>query len=656
MKRNFLLLFITFSLSFALASAFDYEPTQAGSSFTTELLSDPNLTAGDAMFRYAVKTNGDIAYAYWQENGNNSEGIDLFYRQLPGGSTIQLSDPALSEGDVSPVWYDAAVAPDGTFHIVWLEETNTAEAGDLFYWSADTGTLLLSDRTQTEGGVQSSYTLDLVLDKNSIPHIIWHEETGTAEGEDLFYWSPTTGTILLTDRSETEGDYLIFGLTNLLLDDDGTPHIVWSEYGNDGTTAAYFYWNPTLGTPTILPAIEEMVVAGTEAHIFWLLAGQGPIHYWNSSTATDIIIPSSTNTVSFSIAKPRMFSDSNDTVHILWGEPGTNVCLSHWDSDNQATSNVATGENCDPYWALEVDSNGRFHAIVPDKPSGSPGYRIKYWNSDMADSVIVKSTDNLNITSVTLSAPSNSSPAYLTWMETTSDNLDSNFFQWNSSAQVVLNLSESAGENTLISATTQLIRVNEAGDLHMIWSEQIDGIGSSQFLYWNSVTNTTQNLFTDLSITSLHPILNRLYLNLQEDGSPYVVWHGTVTGDPEGLYVWDSAKNELLSAGESSICSSFNSQSAKDSNFYFTWQDEITLTNYFWNKDDGQITLNLTTASETVCAPPALEVSQSGRVFVLWLEESDTDGEGLDVYAGWLDAPDTVNNTNSVIYLPFITK
>ena len=135
MKRNFLLLLVSLALSPVLISLQNHKSTQAGSPLTMELLSDHSLTIADAMFNiygYGVEVNSNVAHVYWQESGNGTEGTDWFYRQLPGGSTIRLSDSAMSEGDVNTFWFDTAVAPDGTFHIIWLEDTNTTEDGDLF--------------------------------------------------------------------------------------------------------------------------------------------------------------------------------------------------------------------------------------------------------------------------------------------------------------------------------------------------------------------------------------------------------------------------------------------------------------------------------------------------------------------------------------------
>ena len=177
MKRAGLLLVMTLASLFFIHAAYEPTPTIAGSNpLTTALLSDHSLTEADTFisnYSYDLVTHNDVAHVYWQESGNGTEGTDLFYRQLPGGSTIRLSDPALSEGDVNTFLHDTAVAPDGTFHMIWLEDTGTSEANDLFYWSAATGTVLLSNRTETEGFVKfNSTTLHLIMDTNATPHTL----------------------------------------------------------------------------------------------------------------------------------------------------------------------------------------------------------------------------------------------------------------------------------------------------------------------------------------------------------------------------------------------------------------------------------------------------------------------------------------------------
>ncbi|MCP4416954.1 MAG: hypothetical protein GY805_10050 [Chloroflexi bacterium] len=648
MKRNFFLLFVTLSLSFVLASLLNYESTQAGSPFTTELLSDHSLTTVGTYFNnygYGVETSGNVAHVYWQESGNNSEGIDLFYRQIPGGSTIQLSDPAMSEGDVSQGWFDTAVAPDGTFHMIWLENTDTAETEDLFYWSAATGTLLLSDRTQTEGYVHALpwIPLVLVLDTNGNPHTFWYEDTDTAEGADLFYWSPVTGTLLLTDRSQTEGYYVNFGPNKLQTDDNGTAHITWAEVGNDGTTSTYFYWNSTLANPIILPNIQSSIIAGNVAHIIWGGNSEGPINYWNSSTQTSQAIPSSSDPGGF--VSTRMVSDSANIVHILWSEGNSNVCLSHWDSNSQTTNDLVTGDACYPPWYVYVDDADSLHTIVVDDPMGTRRYR--YWNDTLAAPVSVPIGNSIN--DGRLTGIKGSNRVHLTWIE--SSGADDNYYHWDNINQTVSNLSQSAGSDTRIGSSQIEQSIN--GELHMLWLEQINGTGTSQNLYWNSEANTTQNLFTETGINSL-TFDFEMTMDFLGNGAPYFNWHGTPISGPEGFYLWDSAQNEVYLAGESLPCTEIGGPFSNDSdifgNIFLAWQDDSTGTNYFWSEASGQADISLTAASDALCHTPRVKTGDNGRIFVVWIEESDTAGEGLDLYAGWIES------SISQVYLPFITK
>lgn len=653
MKRNLLLLFVALSLSLILASFLDYESTQAGSPLTTELLSDHSLTTADTFFNnygYGVETSGNIAHVYWQESGNNTEGTDLFYRQIPGGSTIQLSDPALSEGDVSVVWFDTAVAPDGTFHMIWLEDTDTTEAGDLFYWSAATGTLLLSDHTETEGYVQPALnTLSLIMDANGNPHTFWTEETGSAEGEDFFYWSLATGTVLLTDRSQTEGNDVDFGPNKLQIGDDGVVHITWGELGNDGTTPTYFYWNSSLATPVILPNIRTSIVAGNVAHIIGWTAIEGPISYWNSSTQSLQTIPSSSDPGGI-IFVNSLIADSTNTVHLFWSEGVSNVCLSHWNSATQTTDDLVMGDVCYPSWSVYVDHSDNFHTVVVDQPSGT--FRFRYWNDTLANPIVVpigNTSNNGKLTGI-----DGSSMVHLTWIE--SSGSDDNYYHWDNVNQTVNNLSQLAGSDTLISSTESQIEQSSNGELYMLWSEQITSTGALQNFSWNSEVNATQNLFTELGISSLSFDFD-MTMDFVESGVPYFIWHGTPTSGADGFYLWDSARDEVHLAGESLPCTEVGGPYGNDSdifgNIYLAWQDDSTGTNYFWSEASGQVDLSLTAASDTLCHAPRVKTGDSDRVFVVWIEESDDAGEGLDIYGGWLDAPNTFGN---VVYLPFITK
>lgn len=656
MKRNFLLLFATLILSFALTSVFDYESTQAGSPLTSELLSDHTLTSASATFPYigfGIETSDDVAHVYWQENGDGAEGSDLFYRQIPGGSTIRLSDLSQTEGDVYTFTEDSrgsAIAPDGTVHIIWLEETNTSEKDDLFYWSAATGTLLLSDRTETEGFVYIPNVL-LELDKDGNPHVLWYEETATGEGRDIFYWNRTTGTHLLTDRNQTEGGFVNFSYVKILLSDNGTPHISWSEFGNDGTTPLYFYWNPSFTTPAIFPDLRSfatITVVEDTAHTAWQSGFlDGPIVYWNSSTKTEQIIPSSDDNPT----GLALEVDSANNIHILWSEAQTNNCLSHWDSVSQLTEVIVTGENCRSSYGTYIDDSDVIHTIYTDDPTGNDDYYLHYWNSTLANPNLLKA--NTYYTSVDNLLGTGNGVVHVTWRELPNSS-DDNLYHWDNVSQTVTNLSQLAGSNSRLGprATPAL---NNAEELHLLWPEQVNGSSDYEYFYWNSEDKTIQNLFTKFGISSLpSSSLDELTMAYTENGAPYLIWYGLPDNGPEGFYFWNSAKDEIHLLGESLPCNggsySFSNDSNLLGNIYFAWLDGSTFTNYFWSETSGQVDISSTVVSEIYCDPPFVKVSDNGRIFVVWIEESDTAGEGLDLFAGWIET------SISQVFLPIATK
>lgn len=652
MKRNFMLLLSCLSSLFFLISVIGDQPIMAGSILTTQLLSDHDLTIADSTFNnygYGVEISGSVAHVIWQESGNDTEGIDLFYRQLPDGSTVRLSDPTLSEGDVNPVWFDTAVAPDGTFHMIWLEDTNTTEAGDLFYWSANTGTLLLSDHTQTEGYVQPAQnTLTINLDSNGHPHVIWFEETSTAEGKDLFYWNPSAGTVLLTERSQTQGSDVNMGPNSLNIGDNGIPHVTWAEYGNDGSTPTYFYWDSSLATPVILPGIRSIIVAGNVAHIIWWTAMEGPINYWNSSSQSTQAIPASADNSGGIIFVKPLVADSANNVHLVWAKGIAGICLAHWDSASQTTEDLVTGDTCYPPWNVYVDNSDNLHTVIVDEPMGN--FRFRYWNNTLVNPIPVPISNSSN--NGKLSGITGSNLVHLTWIE--SSGTDDNYYHWDNVGQTVSNLSQLAGSDTHIGSMGRQIEQSSNGELYMLWSEQINGTGTSKTLYWNSATDTTQNLFTELGISSVNVSFDEMTMDFLRSGVPYFIWHGTPNSGPEGFYLWESAQDEVHLAGESLPCTEvgglFSNDSDNFGNIYLAWQDDATKTNYLWSQANGQIDLSLTSTIETMCDPPKVAVNALGDMFVVWIEESDVAGEGLDMYGGWIE------RAASNIYLPFVVK
>lgn len=653
MKRIFLLIF-GFAVSFFLNFVSGFGQATAGTTtpLTVELLSTHSQTSANSTFNnygYGLVAGVTTAHAYWQENGNGAEGADLFYRQLPDGSTVRLSDPALSEGDVDIVWFDTAVGQDDTFHIAWLETGSATEAYDLYYWSAATGTLLLTDRTQTEGYVQpAAGTLTLLLDADNKAHIIWFEDTNSAEGSDLFYWSLATGTELISDHSQTEGSGIGFGPNRLILDGNGTAHVTWSEYGTDGVTTNYFYWNSSLSNSVNLPGIRSFVVANNVAHIIWQSATEGPIVYWNSTTQNAQPISSSADTPGGIINTGGLIEDSTGAVHIFWVKGIAGICLAHWDTVSQTTEDLVTGNQCYPFWNVFLDSSDNFHTIVVDQPSSA--HRYRYWNETLATPVTIPIGSSVN--QGRLMGIEGTDEVHVTWIETVGS--DDSFYHWDNIAQNATNLSTLAGADTHISSTGIQVLPSSNQELYMLWSEGINGTGSFHNLYWNSATNTTVDLFAQLDIDSINSGFDPMEVNFLADGLPYTVWPGIPTSGPAGLYVWDSGQDIVHFAGQGSPCSElsryYSSEADQQGNIYLVWQDNGTKTSYLWSQASGQVDLSQTTAAETECDPPLVAMSDNGRLFAMWIEESDVAGEGLDVYGGWLDVP------GYDVYLPMVMR
>ncbi|HFE65722.1 MAG TPA: hypothetical protein ENJ93_00545, partial [Chloroflexi bacterium] len=119
------------------------------------------------------KTEGNVGAPQWYGNHtlwtelNGSEGEDLFYSAPPFTQTIRLSDLAQTEGSANYMHTRIAEAADGAPHVIWLEETGTSEGYDLFYWTPVSGTLRLTDRNLTEGSPELSRVLmDIQVDEN----------------------------------------------------------------------------------------------------------------------------------------------------------------------------------------------------------------------------------------------------------------------------------------------------------------------------------------------------------------------------------------------------------------------------------------------------------------------------------------------------------
>lgn len=582
-----------------------------------------------SLFLFVVLTLG-----IYKQTTASPQGIAL--------TTVQISDHTLTGEDVSTNSMQMMTSSNAA-HIIWQEQNLAGTNSDLFYRTIPNGvTQRLSDIGDTNGNVIAFPTFR--VSSTGVPHVIWEEDTGTAESRDLYYWNPNDGTQRLTDRTVTEGDVL-FNSKHLWLEENGEAHVVWQELNASQTENIYFYWNSISGTIQQLPGYEASVIENGVLHIVWEASQTGPVQYWNSSSQMAVSLPNSTTTGDVAVQQRGIFAQDSGAITIFFGKnyvgEVTTDCLVEWNSTTQNSTVQVTGERCFSLNNVVQDGNGAFHAFGTDSDNTTFVFMPYYWNSNLANPIFFDTSGagtGLGIPSASLRVAENGK-AHILWQD------DHNYYYWNPIDQQIINLSEPLGSGTFISFP-QFSFLDSAGELNLIWVEA----GHPNF--WNASEKVTYNLLTKLNMSNI----SYQFLSSNSNPSsqnPVYLFQGTPTGGNLGLFYWDITADNLVPIWEGLIDPSIV-QYLKSSNseVFVGWIENATKLFHLYSSIEGISSLNTTTAVENGLIF-SIALDNFNNLYATWTETSDTAGKGGDYFAAW---PTDFVDASVSLYLPLVTK
>lgn len=545
-----------------------------------------------------------------------------------------MTDPANSAGDVGLMAIHTQL---DTASFSWYEDGGSGEEWDLFYRAAPNAPAqLLSDRTLSQGTINYLYTVR-AYEPGGAPHFAWMEYIDAKEGYDLFYWNPTAGVLHLTDQSQTEGIFTSDPLI-LALDDHNRAHVFWRERNATDTGTDYFYWNQTLGTTNMSALLGEsissgsMVVSGTAAHLVWNNADTDFV-YWNSNDQMKITVPRLDLDAYGGSKYP--FAEDDGSVTVYWSEGLTSQgytsenCLIGWNSNTKTTDVKVKRPNCIGIYSIEADSNGRIHLVGGSAVNNDR--QIFYWNSAMSEENVFWDHPMPTQERHVLMAE-DGSVVHITWLLGNSAAED--LYHWDSVKKTAANLSSSMGPNTNIRNQSTQWALGANGTLLVLWWEQPGSAAAPALYYWHSTKAVTQLLQDLFTMDDFDPL--RMRYAIDGKNRLHFSWWGMPATGNDGFFYLNDAQQQVIR-----ISSELqeNRQTLFTDLFnvpHLVWFTDAGF--YHWDGENGVTDLTATTAVETV---PSIgsglnyAVDEMGQVYVLWAEESDTPGEGTDLYAAW---------------------
>lgn len=226
---------------------------------TATNISDASITTQDISFMEVTVQldSNNVVHAAWAETIDATGEDDLFYWRSDSGMTVRLSDTAVTSGDAQ----NPALNEDdnGIMHIIWQETALGTGLAALFHWdSTNTATTLLANM-----GSASSVLRYLWADPADNWHAAWTRNTGS--DDDLFYFDETNGVINLSTQAGTNGEIVYDVETIQRLDGPSAWYLLWAEDSGTGEAEdllTAYAANPAspppdLGNSIYLPMVQR---------------------------------------------------------------------------------------------------------------------------------------------------------------------------------------------------------------------------------------------------------------------------------------------------------------------------------------------------------------------------------------------------------------
>ncbi len=191
---------------------------------------------------------------------------------------------------------------------------------------------------------------DIAIDSNGNIHIVYSDDTGTSAREIWYTMLDSTGSTLIEDTRITvetgdDGD----GATRpaIVVDSNNRVHIIWRDSGWDAGNSKEVTYSK------LNPYADDR--NGDAA---------------DPATITVVDDTRLSNDGDWYIYSPRMAVDSNDNIHIIWGNyDDSNVYYMKLDSNGNvliAQASIRPAANYKSYTDIAVDSTDNLHIVFAD--------------------------------------------------------------------------------------------------------------------------------------------------------------------------------------------------------------------------------------------------------------------------------------------------
>ncbi|MEZ4591793.1 MAG: hypothetical protein R3D55_11730 [Chloroflexota bacterium] len=573
-------------------------------------------------------------------------------RAAPNGSADPLITLRLTDRENTFYLANNPVVLAGKYgaHIIWSENIDWFDDSDLFYAQLPAGTVTkLTDRTVTTGlvGLYNNPQYKAVLDDADNLYVIWSEDVGGSERQDVFFWKTgMVSPINISDHHLSNGDV---GNLFIVLDGQNQAHALWAEAVNAGTFQPnIFYWSEvsgttqkvSLGTGLALGQFNVTQAVALEAHgddVYALWqdldengSGDPEPFYWSSKTgiAQPIRQPGQPGDE----ASLRTFHfDNKGVFHVQWGESAPGGDYNVYYGNTESGINLLLPNNNPSLFYADGNGNGHFYYV--------DGGVYHFDTVSQSASLIPDLPGTANIVAVGNGRIGNH--IHFLWQAE-----DANFpghlndlFYWRSDMANPVNISNHSGPPA--NPVGEMV-VDETDVVHIAWQEGTP-------FYYNSQSGSTIQPPSSFNSMFLGRVVAR-------NGVAYVEFSDA--GNDPPFYIWQSNNNSITpasftgSGGVQTVTANGVGESTSIG-FWLDSNDQLHLLAeniQHWDATRGLQDLTVGDEMEPVERNTYVGTDNSGGSYIVWQGNSPVD-DGLDLYAAFV-SPELANR----LYLPLVTR
>ncbi|MCA9924569.1 MAG: hypothetical protein KC421_19470 [Anaerolineales bacterium] len=510
-------------LVYALSSA------PATGEFVPTLLSDKNQTVPGGISNIHSIATQDTVHLIWAETTTTTYPYDsdLFYRRLPTGNTIDLSQTALTNGKLGPaliqpttgndvcvLWRE--IGPDDAYHLyLWRSASNKTavspgtvnqgyfdylfelpafycdNAGDarvswidpvdnqVFYWDVEANSQM---QISASDGNLANFLKQINFD--NVSYLFWTKgQNGAANA--FYMWDSITENV----QQITSGS---FSNPEIYVDKNDTIHLIWKFSPPMGATC-YRHWDSLYKVESAIEPCDVDLIATKDGvgnlHSVWAggYLSSNTIHYWNvTENITDSI------SLSGGVDRLQIIGGPNDTVHLIWQNP-YNGDLYYSNSDLLTEQFITEAS----YYILQdntvwdIDSSGNIHFIWADAKDGSESRHVFYWTPNQTEPVTL-TLSTLPFPTVDIHIDNQDTVHALAYSQ-------SSLYYWNDQIDHM---------QTIVGNVKEYLLTSDAdGEALAFYQTYLD-----EFNYWSSVTENVEQLGYSDEFYDIHDASDSLYL------------------------------------------------------------------------------------------------------------------------------------------------